>query len=120
VKHTHAATHTIIGDAITELRRFTGWTQQKLAREISRRTPRGTPAPAAETISRWEHGKRSPDLRYRIALARIAAKDKGTVDLVPVFLAGMESWRVVPPVRILHKRRQKAAQACATGAGGVT
>jgi len=38
---------------------------------------------------------------YRTALARIAEKDKRTGDLVPIFLAGKEAWKLVSRVRML-------------------
>ena len=105
MKLTHAAMRRVIGDAIAELRRFHNWSQPELAREISRHAQRGTPAPQYTRISEWEHASKAPASEYRIPLARIAAKHKGTEDLVPLFLAGMESWKVVSRVRLLHQRR---------------
>lgn len=104
MKLTHAAMHRIIGDAIAELRRLNVWSQTELAREISRNARRGTAAPSAMMISSWERGLHAPASEYRAALARIARKEKATEELAPLFLAGMESWRVVSRVRLLHQR----------------
>jgi transcriptional regulator with XRE-family HTH domain len=98
--------HRVIGDAIAELRRTQDWTQAELAREISRHARRGTPAPLPNMISLWETGVRAPASEYRGALARIARKDRATEELAPLFLAAMESWRVVSRVRLLHQRRR--------------
>ena len=51
--------------------------------------------PPTDTISKWEHGVRAPEAEYRMALARIAGKQKATEDLVPIFLAPTATWRVV-------------------------
>src|SRR5512138_3553334 len=98
-----------IGDAIGELRRFHDWSQEELAREISRRARRGTPAPPRQMISDWEHATHAPAPAHRIALARIAESEKLTEDLAPLFLAGMESWKVVSGVRLLDERRRNAS-----------
>ena len=101
---THSAMVRILADAIGALRRFHDWSQEELAREISRHAPRGTPAPSVQRISEWEHCVEAPSSRYRIALARIAAQFRATEDLGPIFLAGSDSWRVVSRVRALHEQ----------------
>lgn len=97
-----------IGDAIGELRRFHNWSQEELAREISRRARRGTPAPPRQMISEWEHGTHAPAPAYRIALARVAESEKATEELAPLFLAGADSWKVVARVQLLDERRRNA------------
>ena len=94
----------ILADAIGALRRFHDWSQEELAREISRHAQRGAHAPEAKKISEWEHGSHAPSSQHRIALARIAVMFKATEDLAPIFLAGSESWKVVSRVRALHEQ----------------
>ena len=115
--------HRIIGDAIGELRRLRNWSQPELAREISRHARRGTPAPEQEHISKWERGITSPASEYRIALAQLAStmaraarKERHAElaerveDLIPIFMAGLNGWKLVSRVRLLHERRRKAIQ----------
>jgi transcriptional regulator with XRE-family HTH domain len=99
-----------LADAISALRRFHDWSQEELAREISRHAPRGTPAPDQPRVSEWEHRVKAPSSPHRIALARIAASFKATEDLAPLFLAGRESWKVVSRVRLLDERRRTASR----------
>jgi len=51
-------------------------------------------------ISGREHGLHSPAHEYRVALARIAQKDRATEDLAPLFLASTEAWKVVSRVEL--------------------
>ena len=104
MNRTHDAMVRILADAIGALRRFHDWSQEELARELARHAPRGTPAPDQHKISQWEHGVHAPSSKHRIALSRIAASFKATEDLVPLFLAGSESWKVVSRVRSLHEQ----------------
>ncbi len=60
--------------------------------------------PTVAMISEWEHGLRAPAPEYRVALARIAKKEKSTEDLVPLFLASMNAWNVVSRVELLDER----------------
>jgi len=94
----------ILADAIGALRRFHDWSQEEMAREISRHAPRGTTAPDRHRIMEWEHRVKSPSSPYRIALARIAGMFTATEYLVPLFLAGSNSWKVVSRVRMLHEQ----------------
>ena len=110
----------ILADAIGALRRFHDWSQEELAREISRHAQRGAHAPEAKKISEWEHGSHAPSSQHRIALARIAAQFKATEDLVPLFLAGSESWKVVSRVRLLHEKRKPTERKNDDETGAVT
>ena len=101
---THSAMVRILADAIGALRRFHDWSQEELAREISRHAPRGTPAPSAQRVCEWEHRMHAPCTHHRLALARIAEMFTATEDLAPLFLAGTESWKVVSRVRLLHEQ----------------
>ncbi len=120
MKKTYTAMRRVIGDAIGELRRLRDWSQPELAREISRHARRGTPAPEHQRVSEWERGAASPASEYRIALARLAASIATAArkehnaelaermeDLIPIFLAGTEGWKLVSRVRLLHERRHK-------------
>ena len=94
----------ILADAIGALRRFHDWSQEELAREISRHAPRGAKAPDRHSVQEWEHRRHAPSSGHRIALARIAVMFKATEDLAPIFLAGSDSWKVVSRVRALHEQ----------------
>lgn len=113
--------HRIVGDAIAELRRHKNWSQEELAREISRHARRGTPAPLPDLISKWERGVRAPAPEYRAALARIARGEEKpkpgekkkvhteskTKHLATLFLASLNCWEAVCAVRVLHEQRHK-------------
>jgi len=52
-------------------------------------------APPIQRISEWEAGQHAPAHEYRVALARIARRQKATEDLAPVFLASIDTWDVI-------------------------
>jgi hypothetical protein len=85
------------------------WSQEELAREIRKhgtRHGRWMEAPAVELISKWEHGFRAPDADHRAALSRIAANEKSTEGLVPIFLASLATWNVVSKLAALDERQE--------------
>jgi transcriptional regulator with XRE-family HTH domain len=109
VKKTTEAMHRAVGRAITELRRTMNWSQEDLAREIRKHGTRHghwMEAPPVDLISKWEHGFRAPDAEHRAALARIAANEKSTEGLVPIFHASMATWNVVSKLAALDERQE--------------
>lgn len=97
MKKTTEAMHRCLGRAVVELRARMRWGQEDLAQQISRHGGRAglMLGPSVGMISRWEHGEQAPSPAYRMALARIAAKDKATEDLAELFRAPMISWQLV-------------------------
>lgn len=104
MKKATEAMHRHVGRAITELRRTMNWSQEELAHEIRRhRTGLIMQEPTKDMVSKWEHGIKAPASEYRTALARIAAKDKATEDLAPIFLASIATWQVVSRIEMLNQ-----------------
>ncbi|MFJ6574080.1 helix-turn-helix domain-containing protein, partial [Streptomyces sp. NPDC091292] len=66
IDSTHAAPHNAVGRLIAELRDAAGWSQARLADELSRVTGQ---AYTRQDISRWECGQRKPRPHTLRALA---------------------------------------------------
>jgi transcriptional regulator with XRE-family HTH domain len=74
----------VIGEAVKELRRRTGWNQTELAAIVRRYAGHDHAVARQSTVVRWEQQQQAPSLKYRIALAKIAHRRRFN-DLERVF-----------------------------------
>ncbi len=91
--------HRNLGRAVKALRTLMKLDQPEFAEEIKKEGLRtGLRLDVGrETVSRWEHGQRAPSPAHRMALSKIAAKNRHE-DLAELFRAPISAWKLVVQV----------------------
>lgn len=101
VKRTTDAMRRGLSRAVVDLRARMRWSQEDLAREISKLATKMGVAitPNRICVTRWENCETAPSQQHRMVLARIAARH-GHEDIAELFRAPISAWRLVGYVKL--------------------
>ncbi len=96
--------------AVSDLRARMEWSQEDLAREITREAAKlgFQIKPNQVCVSRWENREAAPSEEHRKALARLAARHKKTEDLAEYFRAPISAWRLAGYVQSGTRKDQSS------------